>query len=158
MVPVGLTLLGGDSRAPLFAGVIATLLMVLTFFTDPAGVEPATALANRIFGVLTIWTMTLLARNLIDSRNRLATETWLRSSEADVLRQMQGDLSPSVIGQRALQAVASAVDATVAALYANQDGDLRLRGPRTGCAPAPTCRRCSPWAKASSVRPGARAR
>ena len=126
VVPVALTLLGRDARAPLFGGVMSTLLMVLTFFTDPPGVDPFVALINRVFGVVTIWAMAVLARNLIDSRNRLAAETWLRTTEAEVLQQMQGDLSLAVLAPRALHAVATAVDATVAALYATQEGDLHL--------------------------------
>jgi CheY-like chemotaxis protein/signal transduction histidine kinase len=130
VVPLVLTLLGRDSRVPLIGAGLCTVLMTFTVLTDAPGAALPIAYSNRAFGVLTVWVVGLLARNLIDNRNRLASAHWIRSTETELLQQTQGDLSVAEIGDRALALLAATVSAPVSALYVNEANHLRLRSSR----------------------------
>jgi signal transduction histidine kinase/DNA-binding response OmpR family regulator len=127
ILPVGLTLLGRDETAPIIAGVGCTLLLVVTAFSDTAGLVVAwVAYVNRIFGVGAIWTIVWLARTRITTRQQLEAEEWLRARQTQLLEAMQGELSLADIGAKALRVLATAIDAPVIALYAFDGQALRL--------------------------------
>ena len=126
VLPVGLTLVGRDSTLPLITALACSILIVVTMLTDPPGITPWIAYVNRGFGLVVIWTMAFLARNLINTRNRVEAEESLRRTQTRLLEAMQGELSLSEIGTRALDVIAGAIDAPVSALYARTGSQLRL--------------------------------
>ena len=127
ILPVGLTLLGREPVAPILAAIGCTLLMVVTVFTDtPGQIVTWVAYVNRACGVVTIWTMALLARSRIGVRTRLEGEDWLRRVQTQLLEAMQGELSMADVGSRALKVLASSTDAQVLALYGFDGTALRL--------------------------------
>ena len=127
IVPVGLTLLGREQSAPIIAAVACTLLMVVTLLTDaPGQILTWVAYVNRACGVVTIWTMALLARSRIGVRTRLEDEDWIRRTQTQLLEAMQGELSIADIGSRALRVLSSSTDAQVLALYGFDGTALRL--------------------------------
>jgi signal transduction histidine kinase/DNA-binding response OmpR family regulator len=127
ILPVGLMLLGREVSAPLIAGVGCTLLMLVTAFTDKGAlVMPWVAYVNRAFGVGAIWTIVWLSRTRILTRLQLEREEWLRRTQMRLLESMQGELSMSDLGTRALEVLSSAVTAPVMVLYAFDGTLLRL--------------------------------
>ena len=128
ILPVGLTLLGRDQSAPIVAAIGCTLLMVITAFTDTPGQHRhlGRLRQSRLFGVVTIWTMALLARSRISVRTRLEAEDWIRRTQTQLLEAMQGELSMADIGSRALKVLSSSLDAQVLALYGFDGTALRL--------------------------------
>jgi CheY-like chemotaxis protein len=135
VVPLGLTLLGTIPIAPVIGAVGCTLLMLVTLTVDRAVVEPWVAYVNRVCGIVVIWTIALLARNLIQNRNRLQAEDWIRRTRTRLLEGIQGELALAEIGERALSIVAPALGSPVSALYAHDGSVLRLvatRGLRSG--------------------------
>ncbi len=126
VLPVGLTLVGRDSTLPLITALASSILIVVTMLTDPPGITPWIAYLNRVFGLVVIWSMAFLARNLINTRNRVEVEESLRRTQTRLLEAMQGELSLSEIGTRALDVIAGAIGAPVSALYARTGSQLRL--------------------------------
>src|SRR5690606_10108512 len=101
-LPIALTVLGRDPRAPMIAASISTLLMLFTVVTDAPGIAPSIGYFNRLVGIVVIWAIAILARNLISNRNLVETEDWIRSEHNHLLERLQGDLSLREIGDRAL--------------------------------------------------------
>jgi signal transduction histidine kinase/CheY-like chemotaxis protein len=130
LVPVGLTLVGRDPALPLVTALGCSLLIVVPMLTDPPGITPWIAYANRTFGIVVLWAMAFVARNLIATRNTVESEEWFRRTQGSLLEAMQGELSMKEIGTRALDVIAGAMDAPVGALYANQGTALRLAASR----------------------------
>ena len=135
VLPVGLTVLGREPAAPLFAALASTLLMVATVFTDSPGITPWVAYTNRIFGVLVVWTIAWLVRSIMLARIAAETEDWVRRTQTELLQELQGERSLREISERALDVLGRALDAPVTALYAVSGTSLSLvstRGLRPG--------------------------
>ena len=126
VLPIGLTLLARNPSAPIIGAAGCTLLMGVTLFTDTPGVTPRVAYVNRGCGLVVIWTIAALARNLIDSRNCAEAEEWLRGVQARLLEAMQGARSLPETGERMLDVIAVSLTASVAVLYASEDAKFRL--------------------------------
>jgi len=134
VVPLALTLLSRNRNLPLAAAGAAFALVVVTMFTDEAGIAPWVARLNRVFGIAVIWAIAFLARALITQRARVEREEWIRRTEADVLAAMQGERPVADIGGGALAVLADALAAPVAALYATEASEQSLVATR-GLAP-----------------------
>jgi CheY-like chemotaxis protein len=130
IVPIGLSMRGTSPSAPLGLAAACTALMVLTFLTDDPGLSWWFALINRICGVVVIWTIGILANQLVKARNEAEREDWIKSYEGRLYSDLQGDLSLSQIAERALAVLTEALDAPVAAVYALSSGEVQLAGTR----------------------------
>jgi len=126
VVPLALTLLSRNRNLPLIAGGIAFALMAFTMLTDEPGIALWVAQVNRLCGVIVVWTIAFLARNLIIQRERVEREEWVRRTEADVLSAMQGERTLGEIGAGGLAVLANALDAPVAAMYASEGPEQSL--------------------------------
>jgi signal transduction histidine kinase/DNA-binding response OmpR family regulator len=85
--------------------------------------------------VAVIWTIAILAGRLVQARNEARAEDWIKSNEARLFGELQGDLSLAQIAERSLLVLSEAFDAPVSALYAQAGDEVRLagtRGLRTG--------------------------
>jgi signal transduction histidine kinase/CheY-like chemotaxis protein len=126
VVPLALTVLGPDDTAPMLGALGGTMLMIVTLFTDTPGLTPWIANVNRVCGIVVIWTISALARSIIQARNRIETEDWLHRAQTRLLEGMQGELSVAEIAKRSLAALSAAVDSPVGAFYVHNGTELRL--------------------------------
>ena len=99
--------------------------------------------ANRVFGLVVIWAMAFLARSLINTRNHVEAEERLRRTQTRLLEAMQGELSLSEIGTRALEVIASAIGAPVSARSTPATDRSCAWRHLKGFVPVPSCRRSS---------------
>ena len=135
VVPIALTLLARSPDLPIAAATVAFGLMLLTLFTDEPGLTLWVAQVNRGCGTVVVWSVAFLARGLIQQRSRVEREEWIRGTEAEVLAAMQGERPLPEIGRSALEVVARALQAPVAAVYASDGPEQTLiatRGLRAG--------------------------
>ncbi len=135
VVPLALTLLARNPNLPIAAATVAFGLMLLTLLTYEPGITLWVAQVNRGCGIVVVWSVAFLARGLILQRNRVEHEEWIRSTEAEVLAAMQGERPLAEIGRRALEVIAGALGAPVAAVYATEGPEQTLiatRGLRAG--------------------------
>jgi signal transduction histidine kinase/CheY-like chemotaxis protein len=72
----------------------------------------------------------LLSSRLVAARNIAESEDWVKTTEARLFAQLQGDLSPAQIAERSLGVLSEAFDAPVSALYARSGDALQLAGAR----------------------------
>jgi signal transduction histidine kinase len=79
---------------------------------------------------MVVWVVALLARGLIATRNRVASEEWIRSAKTELFEQLQGDQTLAEIGARTLDVLGRALGAPVGALYALDGPVLRLSAAR----------------------------
>ena len=128
VIPLGLTLFGRNPAVPVAAAAFCTLAMAVTLTTDAPGLTRTFAIVNRVCGIAVIWTVALLARTIITSRNRLSDEEWVRTTHMRVLEQAAGDPTLDRLATRTLDELSRALGAPVAALYAHDGARLRLAG------------------------------
>jgi signal transduction histidine kinase/DNA-binding response OmpR family regulator len=128
VIPLGLTLFGRNPAVPVTAAAFCTLAMAITLSTDTPGLERTFAIINRVCGVAVIWTVALLARAIILSRNRLADEEWVRTTHMRVLEQAAGDPTLDGLAARTLDELSRGLGAPVGAMYAIEGDRLRLAG------------------------------
>src|SRR5262245_27538423 len=65
LVPITIALFGWRPAAPVFVAAAATIFTVVGFFVDTPGISPAVALANRFFGIATIWVLGIVGRQFL---------------------------------------------------------------------------------------------
>ena len=127
VVPIALTLFGQRSDVPVIGAITCTVLMLLTLATDSPGTLGFwVAALNRVCGIVVIWTLALLAHNLLETRNRLRDEEWIRAAQTALLEDLQGERVSAEIGAITLRHLSSALDAPVGAVYAFDGDVLRL--------------------------------
>jgi signal transduction histidine kinase/DNA-binding response OmpR family regulator len=131
IIPVGLSMRGRAPTLPILLAALCTGLMAVTLFTDDPGVSASwMAQVNRVCGVAVVWTIALLSNRLITARNAAEIEDQIKTTEARLFSQLQGDLSPQQITDRALTVLSEAFDAPVGALYTPSGDALQLVGTR----------------------------
>ena len=126
LLPVALTLLGRDPNLPLITAFGCSLLILVTWYTDREAPSSTIAYTNRLFGGAVIWAMAFTARTLINTRQRVEAEEWIRRTQTQLLGAMQGEVPLHQIGTRALSVMTTAIEAPVGALYALAGTELRL--------------------------------
>jgi hypothetical protein len=117
LVPLGLTLLLSGSALPLAVAAATTLLMGVGFVASPAGVDDGIAATNRIFGIVVIWLVAVLARWLILSRQATARLAWLQDGQAQLARCALGELRVDAMGERIIATLCRVTGASVGAIY-----------------------------------------
>jgi signal transduction histidine kinase/CheY-like chemotaxis protein len=128
VIPLGLTLYGRNPAVPVSAAAFCTLAMAITLMTDAPGLVRTYAIVNRVCGIAVIWTVALLARAIIISRNRLADEEWVQTTHMRVLEQAAGDPPLEQLAVRTLDELSRALGASVGAMYAYDGARLHLAG------------------------------
>jgi signal transduction histidine kinase/CheY-like chemotaxis protein len=118
VIPIGLTLLGTSPTVPIVAAALCTTAMAVTVVTDAPGVIRWMAYVNRVCGIVVIWTVAVLVRRVIETRNRLAGEEWVSAAHTTVLEQAQGDPPLEQLAARTLEVLARTLDAPIGVMYA----------------------------------------
>ncbi|MGK4005246.1 response regulator [Sorangium sp. So ce1036] len=123
LVPFGLCLYAGRPGAPLAtAGAASALLAAGMLVSMPGHVGHAVAQVNRVLGFVAVWSTAFFVRRSILAQLALRREDWLQQGRALLSERVQGDLTVSEIGERALGFLAEYLDARAGALYAEQAG------------------------------------
>ncbi len=126
VAPVVLTILGWSPSLPLAVAGVESILMLVGFYASPIGsVAPWVSALNRTFGVITMWTMTGLARYLITARLANAREMWIRSVRARTINSLQGELRESQVGGAVLDELSVNLAIGAGVCYVVADGGLR---------------------------------
>jgi signal transduction histidine kinase/CheY-like chemotaxis protein len=73
-----------------------------------------------------LWTLALMTRAVVESRTRTEAEEWVRSLQARLLEQVQGDRTVKEISERSLALLTESLRVPVGAIYASDGGTLRL--------------------------------
>jgi CheY-like chemotaxis protein len=122
VAPVAVSFFAWRPLLPLAVAAAATLLTIVGYFGSPRGMDPSLALLNRSFGVGTIWILGVLGWVFIRGKLVVARQEWLTAGENQLTIAIRGDLTDAKIGYRVLRALASILDAQIAAFYVERDG------------------------------------
>jgi CheY-like chemotaxis protein/signal transduction histidine kinase len=126
VLPMGLCLFMQRTWAPIVVGAAASALIMLGFFLSPPGVETELGVINRLIGVVTVWIVAVIVRQVLIVRRRVEHYTWLSEGQAQVSRSAIGDLPGDQMASAQLAALAEYVDARVGVMY-RIDGDMIVR-------------------------------
>jgi signal transduction histidine kinase/DNA-binding response OmpR family regulator len=129
MVPLGACLFSRSPLLPLQLAVLTTacitLITVKPFTPEPL-VERWLAFGNRGMYVTMFWVVAYMMRQLILARLASDREEWLRGMQANLLVNLQGELSTAEVAKRSLSGLVAALGAPVGALYV-KDGPVLVR-------------------------------
>ena len=134
MIPVGLSLFTWRPQVPIAVALVATALIILTFFTDAAGLAANLTILNRTFGLITIWSLALIGYRFIQNRITVASQIWLQSSHTQLNHAIEGDQPLDQLGQNVLKLLAELLDAHAGAFYV--DDGTRFARAATYAVPA----------------------
>jgi putative methionine-R-sulfoxide reductase with GAF domain len=122
LIPVVLSLFVWRPRVPLAVAAAASVLMIVTYFTDAPGVNADIARINRGFGIFTIWAMAGVGYYFIQNRLSVRKEEWLQTAQTRLSVQLAGEQRPEELGQKVLSFLAEYLDAQAGAFFV-EDGD-----------------------------------
>ncbi|WP_437642539.1 response regulator [Sorangium sp. So ce854] len=123
IVPLGLCLYAARPGAPVAAAGAATALIATgMLLSSPGSVAYPVAQANRVLGLLVVWSTAFFVRRSIVAQLALRREDWLQKGRARLSERVQGELTVDEIGGKALAFLAEYLDAQAGALYAERAG------------------------------------
>jgi CheY-like chemotaxis protein/signal transduction histidine kinase len=144
IVPVTLSIWAGRAFVPVAVAVACTGLIILGIFFSPppaGGVASWVPRVNRSFGILVVWVLGLVARELIRGRLQLAERTWVREGVSRLTVGLQGELTAEQLADNVLRILCEHLGAAVGVLYIREaDGFARAGGYALPPAYAPPAR------------------
>jgi len=128
LAPVMLTTLGSRPRLPIAAAAIVSCALGVGVVFGHAGPLPEWVnIANRGFGLVTVWAVALVANQLVATRRRLAVDAWVQQVQTRVLERLQGEIDEERIGDNVLEQLARDLGIQVGALYLRDGASLVRR-------------------------------
>ena len=126
LVPVAIAIAAPRRAVPLQVASAATGLMFVTLFTDDTGVRWDVAVANRVFGVFTVWALAVVGFYFIASKLRVRRQEWLQSGQVGLALEMGGEQRSDQVGELVLKFLAEYADAHAGAMYVRDGAVYRL--------------------------------
>ncbi|MGH8667085.1 MAG: GAF domain-containing protein, partial [Burkholderiales bacterium] len=124
VVPVGICIFSGRPALPLYVAAIASVLVFVGFVISPFGVNPQLSAINRAIGIVTIWIVTIIVRQVVQTRTEVRRHAWINAGHGEVSRRALGDLPPEQVGSAQLAALAQYLHAEIGALYRIEGDDV----------------------------------
>jgi hypothetical protein len=138
LVPLVLCLFAVREVTPLAVAGTCTVLIIVGFALSPppsVATLVGVARANRAFGIVTVWVVAFVLRQLIVSRRALQERDWLKDGIAQLAARLQGELDAQQLGANVLAVLAERVGAPVGVLYVSgEDGTFRRAASRARAA------------------------
>ena len=128
LVPTVLAYLARHPRVPILVAAAVTVLVVIGFFVDRAGIDPGIARLNRTMGVVTVWV--LAGTGFFFIRNKLfrATQDWMQIGQVNLARQVSGELKLPELGGQVTTFLATYLGARAAVFYAREGDSFKRIG------------------------------
>ena len=126
VLPVGMCVFAGRPAVSMYVAAVATVLLGLGFLISPVGMDPYLAAINRSIGLVTIWVVAVIARQVVKTRTEVQRYAWITQGHGEVSSQALGDLPPEQVGTAQLTALVRYLNAQIGALY-RIEGDAVLR-------------------------------
>ncbi|WP_165246098.1 response regulator [Paludisphaera soli] len=126
LVPIAFSLWVWRTFVPILAAGVATLLMVIGYFTSEVWViTREAARINRSFGVVTIWIMAVVGYHFIRNKREVRRQDWLQSGQTRISETMRGDQRLEQLGENVLRFLAEYLDAHAGVAYVGEGADFR---------------------------------
>jgi CheY-like chemotaxis protein len=124
LVPVGLTVFQRRSWVPFALAALCTLMMGAAYVLEPGG--PGTYMSEwrRVFAVVAIWIVGLIAFLAIDEKTKSRRLMWVEQGRSLVTAAVLGEQSLEEVGRNLLHALATYSGAVLAAGYRLENGEL----------------------------------
>ena len=118
IIPLALSFSTSLPWAPLAVAVLSCVAMAGGFFLDgQTGIDPRVAATNRTIAGVVYLILGNMGRMLIQSRESLNREAWIRQGEGEVALAVQGDPTAVQLGQGVLRVLAERTGARAALAY-----------------------------------------
>lgn len=125
LLPITISLMLWNPQAPLLIAAVSTLLIILTYVTDAAGIDRSLARVNRSFGIFTLWTMASVGYFFIKNRVAVHHQQWLQAGRTALSEVMSGEQASAELGASVLGFLAEYLRAHAGVLFVLQDGTYR---------------------------------
>ncbi|HVF18129.1 MAG TPA: response regulator [Steroidobacteraceae bacterium] len=127
LIPLAATYFLARPAAPLITAAVCTLLIVADYWLSPRGDSLVTSQVNRAFGVLELWAIAALVRQIIKTRLQLQERDWLRIAQTRLAERVLGDQPMTRLSERILSFLADYLGAHVGALYVVDSNGMGVR-------------------------------
>ncbi|GJG97532.1 response regulator [Cupriavidus pauculus] len=118
LVPVCLSLYGNDSRVPLIAAAVGTVLVGIGYAISPtSNANVLFAIINRSAGVAMLWFLAVVVYRYIVSQQAMQRANWLQQSQVRVHQAMRDAQSAGNVGDGLVRALAQICQAHVGVVY-----------------------------------------
>lgn len=125
LAPLVLSVLGWRSWVPVAIAAVASGAIAMGMMASPPSDWPAwMVLTNRAFGLVTLWAVALVARQLVATRVRVHRDVWVQSVQTRLFQSLQGELTEQEVGRNVLERLAVDLGVQVGALYVPEAGGL----------------------------------
>jgi transcriptional regulator with GAF, ATPase, and Fis domain len=125
VIPVALSLWVWWPVVPPAVATMVTILMVITFLTDAAGIDRETARANRIFGIVTVWVIGIVGYQFVRTKIAIRRQDWIQTGQVGLSVAMNGELRIEQLGDGVLRFLAEYLNAHAAAMFVWNSGTYR---------------------------------
>ncbi|MGN6726369.1 MAG: sensor histidine kinase, partial [Tepidisphaeraceae bacterium] len=122
ILPVGLSLFVWRPIVPPLTAFVATMLIVLTFFTDAPGATNSWTMINRSFGLIAIWALAMVGHGFIQYKLRVRREEWLQTGLTSLNQQIVGEQKLTQLSENILKQLAHYLNAHAGALFVEDAG------------------------------------
>ena len=130
-LPIALTALHPRPIMPLYIAGLATILGVVGHFNNLQYTTEMIGNFNRVTGIITIWCVALLVRQIVLIRTLNLTDTWIKRTQSELATAIRGELTVETLSQVAVSFLAERLGAQVGSIYIrgrNNSGFQRTAG------------------------------
>ena len=126
LIPTVIAYLAPNRLVPLATAAAATVLVVTGYVLAPDGISDAVALLNRTLACVTNLLLAGIGMAFIAIRNSNRENQMMRETEAQLSREITGNLDLGELCSRTLSFLARRYGAAAAVIYVNDEGTYRL--------------------------------
>lgn len=130
LVPLGLMLEQSRPRMPLLSAAVSSVLIGIGFVLSPVSEARIVVISevNRVFGMVTLWTVAVMVRRFILTSLLLREQEWIRSGHNELANRMQGEQGVERLADNVLRFLCGYLESPIGVLYvAGPGGELRRR-------------------------------
>lgn len=126
-LPVALAVFHHRPNFPIITSFSLTVLSTGGYFLSADSTASVqTAVLNRVYAIIAMWAIAFLVKQIITNRNKVESNTWLKSEATELTTQIRGELSIKEVGDRILSFLADTLDFKVGALYLKRQDSIHL--------------------------------
>ncbi len=125
LVPVALSLFGTQTWVPIVAAIVSSLFLFAGIFPKDGTIAIDIIIFNRLTGIVTVWTLAIIARMYIRSRRVMQQQNWVQQAQVLMAQQTAGEQTAEQVADRLLRVLVDYLGAKVGVVYAVEGDHLQ---------------------------------
>ncbi|MFT4175895.1 MAG: response regulator [Luteolibacter sp.] len=127
MVPMALSFFFWKERRPMLVALIGSILILVAYYTTPDGRGRDLSEVRRVFAVVTLWMLAGIGYQFIRARLSMRLETWLQHGQAELNKQLMGEMNLRGLGEKVLDYLTGYLGAQAGAFFVEEGEKFQLQ-------------------------------